>query len=115
MQSLSGFSDSKILQVWEKGKIVKDYPPDIYRKDVCGAWMCFKDYGNKNVDFGWEIDHIIPTSKGGHKTDINNLQPMQWQNNRSKADNYPAFTSIVTAEGNGNIESEKTWEYKKQK
>lgn len=32
------------------------------------------------------IDHIIPVSKGGHPSDINNLQLAHWTCNRQKSD-----------------------------
>lgn len=32
------------------------------------------------------IDHIIPVSKGGHPSDIDNLQLAHWTCNRQKAD-----------------------------
>lgn len=32
------------------------------------------------------IDHIIPVAKGGHPSDIENLQLAHWTCNRSKAD-----------------------------
>ncbi|KLO71586.1 HNH endonuclease [Enterococcus cecorum] len=32
------------------------------------------------------IDHIIPINKGGHPSDINNLQLAHWQCNRAKSD-----------------------------
>lgn len=59
-----------------------------------------------NHDFGWEIDHIIyPTEKGG--TDrFENLRPLQHQNNASKADDYPSYTAVVTAEDDHNIGKE---------
>ena len=38
--------------------------------------------------YGWKIDHIKPVAKGG-TDDLNNLQPLQWANNRHKSDNYP--------------------------
>jgi 5-methylcytosine-specific restriction endonuclease McrA len=50
-------------------------------------------YG-KMEQFGWEIDHIKPLSKGG-TDDISNLQPLQWENNRHKADDWPDFECKV--------------------
>ena len=32
------------------------------------------------------VDHIIPIAKGGHPSDINNLQIAHWQCNRAKSD-----------------------------
>ena len=78
--------------VWSKGhKIVqngKTYDPDILRWDICGNVMRYSDHGNTNSDNGWEVDHIMPSSKGG-PTRPENLQPLYWENNRRKGDTYP--------------------------
>ncbi len=47
--------------------------------------MQWDKYGDRSHTFGWEIDHITPESKGG-RNDINNLQPLQWENNMAKLD-----------------------------
>jgi 5-methylcytosine-specific restriction endonuclease McrA len=84
------FTNETILAVWNKGQIVSGYDPSLVRKDVCGAWIHWNKYG-VTVDYGngWEIDHKKPVAKGGGD-EIDNLQPLQWQNNRKKGDDFPA-------------------------
>jgi 5-methylcytosine-specific restriction endonuclease McrA len=65
--------------------------------DVCGAVIDRAKYGNnEETGTGWEIDHIIPVSRGG-TDDLSNLQPLQWQNNRRKGDDYPSTPSAYCA------------------
>lgn len=56
-------------------------------QNICG--IC-----GREVDFRYKyphplspcIDHIIPVSKGGHPSDIDNLQLAHWTCNRQKSD-----------------------------
>ena len=92
------FSDEKIQQVWEKGKVASNNNPNIYRKDECGAWINRAAYGKRDSQYGWEIDHINPN--GGD--DLSNLRPLQWENNLDKSDKK-RLTCVVTAEGTNNV------------
>lgn len=83
----SSFDERTIEAVWQKGASDPQYPG--YRKDQCNIWMKRDKYG-RTEQYGWEIDHIRPVSKGG--TDhLDNLQPLFWENNRGKADDYPRW------------------------
>lgn len=79
------FNDDVIQKVWEKGKTVPNYDSRLVRKDQCDAWIKRYDYGNRDSDYGWEIDHIKPVSQGG-TDDLYNLRPLQWQNNVATQD-----------------------------
>ena len=93
--------DRKIQEVWEKGQIVENIDAMKWRrKDACGAWINRNLYGDHDSLYGWEIDHIDPDGSD----DINNLQPLQWENNVVKSDG--SLKCIVIAVGQVNIRVE---------
>lgn len=102
------FTDAEILEVWKKAFEVSGVDPDIFRQDYSGAWIRYADHGNRNSQYGWEIDHLKPLSQGGEETMANYL-PLQWQNNVRKGDNYPRWATAVTADGQNNVEQVKYW------
>jgi len=86
LNQTKGWSLEIIKQVWIKAK-----PAGIaneakgFRRDVCGAWIQLNQYGNRDSVYGWEIDHIVPSSLGGSDA-LTNLQPLHWRNNAEKGD-----------------------------
>ena len=49
-------------------------------------------YGDRNSDFGWNVDHILPVSHGG-KTNDSNLIITHIKTNDEKADKFPCFSA----------------------
>jgi|TARA_B110000908_G_C10161100_1_gene406052 hypothetical protein len=75
-----------IKKVFEKGKTIKGFSNTLWRHDKCDDPIKFSEFGNRKSIHGWEIDHINPiANKGGDE--LNNLQPLQWENNLEKGDN----------------------------
>lgn len=99
------WSDDLIQKIWNKATKVEGFNESKYRKDACGAWIARDKYGTDH-QFGWEVDHIYPLSKGGDD-DLLNLRPLHYENNRSKADNYPLYKAAITSQGTQNITTEK--------
>ena len=98
-------TDQLIRDIWNKGIIDDKYPSDIVRKDACGAFIMFDKFGDRGSLFGWEIDHIYPSSELQDKgvpsdliDDIRNLRPLNWRNNVSKGSNYPFYTAVLVAD-----------------
>ena len=92
------FDEETEQKVWEKGKIDPNNDSKVWRKDDCGAWIKRSEYGNRNSDYGWEIDHI---SAGGSDT-LSNLRPLHWKNNLDKSDGR--LKCNVTSNGTKNVE-----------
>ena len=82
-----GFSEKTVQQVWEKAARIPHETSGRVRLDACGSIIDWNKYGAKS-NTGWEIDHIQPVAKGGSDI-LENLQPLQWENNRAKGDEYP--------------------------
>ena len=53
------FTEAEKKYVWDnKATKVEGVDPDVFRQDYAGAWMRYADYGNRNSQYGWEIDYL---------------------------------------------------------
>ena len=77
------FDETTIAAVWEKAQDSHQHHP--LRVDAFGVLIWREGYANTSSKFGWEIDHIRPVADGGGD-ELENLQPLQWENNRGKGD-----------------------------
>lgn len=74
--------EQRKLAVWNKGRIIQGYDAAIWRHDDFGHVIRFTDYGDRQSDYGWEIDHITALALGGFD-DLSNLRPLHHARNAS--------------------------------
>ena len=67
---------------WSKAHVVIGRDPALVRKDDFGWFIRWSDYGNRDSEWGWEIDHQRPTILGGTDS-LANLRALHWHNNAS--------------------------------
>ena len=71
---------------------VKTYGKETKVHDFAGRTMVKGAYNDRNSDYGWNVDHILPQSKGGVTAD-HNLVCCHILTNDEKADKFPCFTA----------------------
>ena len=61
-------------------------------KDFTGREIAKGAYNDRNSEYGWNVDHILPQSKGGKTADYN-LICCHIKTNDEKADKFPCFVA----------------------
>lgn len=74
----------QVEQAWDGAKPIRGKNPESWRKDAEGNVIRKASYGTLG-EFGWEVDHKNPQSKGG-TDNPRNLQALHWKENREKGD-----------------------------
>lgn len=69
--------------VWTKGRVIVGFDANVWRHDVNGTVIQHDAYGNRQSEYGWEIDHIVPVSQRGSNA-LSNLRPLHWRANASR-------------------------------
>lgn len=80
-------------------------------QNICGICGRPVDFSIKTPDpLSAVIDHIIPIAKGGHPSDIENLQLAHWTCNRQKSDKlFIACKEVPKVLGNRNLPQMINW------
>lgn len=79
-------TQNDVTNAWISAMPIPGYDPSEWRRDEFGNAIHYGSYGT-TTDYGWEIDHRKPVSKGG--TDLTrNLRALHWRANREKSDKY---------------------------
>lgn len=82
------FRPDEVQHAWEKCDSIAGRNPDIWRRDAVGNVIHRQAYGERQNEFGWEVDHSRPLQLQG-TYHPNNLHALQWKQNASKGDEYP--------------------------
>lgn len=95
------FTEDTINKVWAKATHAgQENETKGFRKDQCTAWILRSAYGNRDSDYGWEIDHITTKDDGGGD-ELSNLRPLHWRNNVAKSGGR--LSCVVKSQGNKNV------------
>ena len=78
------------MRLWNKS-----FGKDTKAIDFAGRTIAKGAYNDRNSEFGWNVDHILPQSKGGATADYN-LICCHIKTNDEKADKFPCFTANET-------------------
>lgn len=75
------------MRLWNKS-----FGKDTKAVDFAGRTIAKGAYNDRNSEFGWNVDHILPQSKGGATADYN-LICCHIKTNDEKADTFPCFNA----------------------
>jgi hypothetical protein len=90
--------DTKLLEnwaCWYAAAKPLTLDPEMWRVDPYGRLMYVDAYGRRDVDYGWEVDHITPLSSAsgvwarGSLDTLFNKQALNWRSNVMKSNRFP--------------------------
>lgn len=95
---------------WNNAHKIEGLDPKKWRRDACGARICYDVYDRPGMMYTWQIDHIFPKSaleKAGVPQELiddpANIRALANNNNLSKSDDYPRYTRSYIWHGDNNV------------
>lgn len=85
MKKLMDLNKETAIRLW-----VQQFGKKQKAIDFAGREIAKAAYNDRNSNYGWNVDHILPQSRGG-KTADHNLICCHIQTNDEKADKFPCF------------------------
>ena len=72
------YTEDQKLTVWDKASIVRGLDPKHWRRDEFGLLMAYWLYAERDSEHGWEMEYVLPHSRGGINA-ISNLRALNWR------------------------------------
>ncbi len=89
-QNFMNLNRETAMRLW-----TKSYGKETKVVDFAGRVMVKGAYNDRNSDYGWNVDHILPQSQGGKTADYN-LICCHILTNDEKANKFPCFVANST-------------------
>ena len=86
-QQLMDLNRETAMRLWNRS-----FGKDTKAVDFAGRTIAKGAYNDRNSEFGWNVDHVLPQSRGGVTAD-HNLVCCHIITNDEKADKFPCFTA----------------------
>ena len=86
-QQLMDLNRETAMRLWNRS-----FGKDTKAVDFAGRTIAKGAYNDRNSEFGWNVDHVLPQSRGGVTAD-HNLACCHIITNDEKADKFPCFTA----------------------
>lgn len=86
-QQLMDLNRETAMRLWNRS-----FGKDTKAADFAGRTIAKGAYNDRNSEFGWNVDHVLPQCRGGVTAD-HNLVCCHISTNDEKADKFPCFTA----------------------
>ncbi|WHQ36455.1 hypothetical protein [Spiroplasma sp. SV19] len=81
-QHSTKLSEPEIRAIWDNTARGGGRNNLLFRRDIAGAFIKLGEL-NKETEFGWVIEPLLPLEKGG-KLEVNNCFAMHWKNAKAR-------------------------------